>query len=504
MPSLPPDFMARMRAADPSLWGQPNDEEIANRLGWLELPRSSRPHITSWRRLAAGIASEFEQLVLLGMGGSSLAPETFARVYGPAKGFPALQVMDSTHPDAVAAASMRVDPAATLFIVSSKSGTTLETISLFHYFWSRVAATRPDPGAAFIAISDPQTPLAVLGAERGFRSIVAADPNVGGRFSALTAFGLLPAALIGVDIEALLDSAADGLEPPHVEAALHLGTVLAEGAAATADKATIALPTRLEPLGAWLEQLIAESTGKGGTGIIPVVDEPASSPLDLGPGRTRVSYSDDAAAVTIEATPDDLGREMMRWELATAAAGAVLGIHPFNQPDVEIAKQLARRAMSGEPVGSAKAEVPADDGGLGDAVAAWLSTLTAADYVGIQAFLAPDPTVARQVDRIRKAILGAGGNATTFGYGPRFLHSTGQLHKGGTNNGLFLQLIDHGRSDIPIPESDQTFLRLINAQAAGDHAALLDRGRRVLQVCLGDDVPGGIDTVAGAVEAALA
>ncbi|MCH7979590.1 MAG: hypothetical protein IH935_11540, partial [Acidobacteria bacterium] len=479
-------------------------------------------------------AEGISHVVLLGMGGSSLAPEVFQRTFGNAPGYPELRVLDSTHPEAVRAVEAAVDLPRTLFLVSSKSGTTTETLSFFHYFWQRLSQTGSGektgaPGSRFVAITDPGTPLEKLASERGFRRVFSAPEDVGGRYSALTVFGLVPAALIGVDVRRLLERAgqmAGACSSPSIHEhsglaenpGLALGAVLGAAARSGQDKLTLLASSSLDALPQWIEQLIAESTGKDGKGIIPVVGEPLGAPETYGTdrlfvrlcirGEENAALESRTAALEAAGHPvvrinlsekEDLGQEFFRWEVAVAAAGAVLGIHPFNQPDVQLAKKLAREAMAAKS-GRAK--------GMGDervrelsverseelkgTLGSWLQEAQAGDYLAIHAYMAPAMGTAAALQNLRAKLRDRLHLATTVGFGPRFLHSTGQLHKGGPKTGLFLQLVDEPATDLPVPEMTYSFGALIRAQAMGDFQALRQRGRRVLQVNMGNDVPAGL------------
>jgi len=482
----------RLRAGDPSIWGRPGAPELENRLGWLHLASSMQAEVAALETLAAvAIADSTDQVVLLGMGGSSLAPEVFASVLGVSPGHPRLTVLDSTHPDQVGWVRDSINPARTLFVVSSKSGTTLETLSGFRYFWREAGGV----GDRFIAITDPGTPLHVLAEERGFRAVVNAQSDVGGRFSALTSFGLLPAALIGADLKGLLAS-ADRVD---WEAAVSMGVTWATEGLNGHDKLTILTSPGLRSFPMWLEQLVAESLGKDGTGIVPVAGEP---PLDR--------YSDDRLFQEIRlvsepvmaapsghpvlqremSDPYGLGGEMLAAELATAVAGEILGVHPFDQPDVELAKQRARQALDAEPVRVDLFDFFSPV--LADRIDDLLASMQPGDYFGIHAYLPSDPATDALLSRLRLRVGNRAGAATTAGYGPRFLHSTGQLHKGGPSNGVFLQLVDEPVDDLAVPEGSTSFGRIIAAQALGDYLALQERGRRVLRVDLGSDREKGL------------
>lgn len=519
-------FHERLWAHDRSLWNRPEADEILNRLGWLHLPRTMEDELDEIFGVAEEVADEgFEHIVVLGMGGSSLAPEVFARTFGPREGSPRLEVLDSTHPDAVTELAERLDVETTLFVVSSKSGTTVETLSFFHTFWELVSGTTRTPGRHFVAVTDPGTPLEDLARERDFRHVFLAPPEVGGRYSALCHFGLVPAALAGYDADGLLDRAlglaeAGRQDPETVNEALRLGAALGELAKAGRDKVTFLTSSSLGAFPDWLEQLLAESTGKEGTGLVPVIGPAPGGDADGDGDRVYVGLvlEDDEGSSAVAETLDlmaeaghptvgltlrdllDLGREMFRWELAVAAAGAALDVHPFDQPDVQLAKELARKAIRGELGGADGDRVAATDAeSLGSAVAGWLDGLGGDAYVGIQAYLAPDEATSRKLESLRLRLAARTHRATTVGYGPRFLHSTGQLHKGGPGSARFLQLVDRPEHDRPVPEGDATFGELISGQARGDREALIQSGHGVLTVDLGSDPASGLDALLHAV-----
>ena len=511
------DFGARLWARDHTLWSTVEIRELTHRLGWLWLPED-KGQAGGIEEFASEIRSEADRVVLLGMGGSSLAPEVYQATFGNAAGYPELMVLDSTHPAAVRAVSESIDLRRTLFVVASKSGGTIETLSLYRFFWGSVSGVTSHPGERFVALTDPGSGLEALARRRRFRRIFPTPPDVGGRYSALTPFGLVPAALIGMDIRRLLDSAAAMADvcgpgvPASRNPALQMAAAMGEAALAGRDKITYVCSPSVAAFGAWVEQLIAESTGKNGTGIVPVAGEP------LGDHRT---YGDDRLFVHLDVAGEDpagrpaalevlqavghpvirvvlddlydLGAELFRSEMAVAAAGSVLGINPFDQPDVQIAKDLARRAMSEEGLGGAIDEVstgtPSE---LGDRLGEWVGTLRPGDYIGIHAYLPMGGPATPVLEELARTLRGRWGTAVTLGYGPRFLHSTGQLHKGGAANGVFLQIVDIPGPDTAVPESGFTFGELIEGQAAGDYQALEARGRRVLRVRLHDDPADGV------------
>ena len=517
-------FARRLWAKDHTLWAK-EPAEIANRLGWLTLPEAMQaqaPAIAAFVQEARAVG--FEHVVLLGMGGSSLAPEVFARTFGHTAGYPDLTVLDSTHPAAVRAVEKSVNLDRTLFVVSSKSGTTIEPNSFLNYFWARVAEKSKTPGSHFVAITDPGTVLGKHAAARNFRRVFEALPDVGGRYSALTHFGLVPAALLGVDVAGFLQVASRMAQACAMPAAknpgLILGAALAELARAGRDKLTFITSPALALLPAWLEQLIAESTGKNGKGIVPVAGEPLGAPEQYAQDRVFVylraaqdaDAGQEACLKTLEAVGHpvirievgntfDLGQEFFRWEVAVAAAGAALGIQPFDQPDVELAKTLARQAMAGASQGAA-ADAPvlaSDRAALQKAVADWLGKAKPGDYIALQAYLASNDSTDGALATLQKTLRDTMRLATTLGYGPRFLHSTGQLHKGGPNSGLFVQFLDEPSEPLAVPETGYTFAQLIQAQALGDFQALAQRGRRILRVQLGRNASLGIKSFEEAV-----
>ncbi|UCG39432.1 MAG: transaldolase, partial [bacterium] len=475
--------------------------------------------------------------LLLGMGGSSLAPDLFRKTFGTREGYLDLRVLDSTDPEAVSVQDDRLDLARTLFIVSTKSGTTVETLSFFKHFYNRTvkALGRKETGSRFIAITDPGSPLERAAAELGFRETFLNDPDIGGRYSALSYFGLVPAALLGVDIERLLERAATKaancepvncpVEGDNTGAILgaFLGTLHNEGV----DKMTLVTSPQINALGAWLEQLMAESTGKEGKGILPVDGEIAGPPEVYGRDRlfvylrTADDHTHDFHLDALEAAGFpavrivladlyDLGGEFLRWEMATAVAGHILGINPFDQPDVESAKVQARNLLARYRQAGAlppshasfsqegiEATTGLAAGNLRDAMTGFLSLARAGDYVCIQAYIHPTPESALALGEMRHRIRDRYKLATTLGFGPRFLHSTGQLHKGDAGRGLFIQVTSGDSTDIPIPDEpgkdDSTlgFGVLKAAQALGDRQALLDAGRRVIRFHLtGNQVEG--------------
>lgn len=517
-------FVWRLWKKDPALWSRdPRAPEITDRLGWLNLPETARARVAEWRTVADEVRAEgFDYVVLLGMGGSSLAPEVFQRTFGSAAGSPELIVLDSTHPEAVRAVERRVDLRRTLFLVSSKSGTTVEPLALLRYFWSRTHGE----GRRFAAITDPGTPLERLAAERGFRRILLAPSDVGGRYSALSDFGLVPAALIGVNIGEVLESSrrmAAACAPdrsPQENPGLILGAALSELALAGRDKLTLFTSPALQSFPDWIEQLVAESSGKDGRGIVPVAAEPEGSPDAYSSDRVFVwlGLEGDSEPAVLESLAlaghpligirlgrlEDLGGEFFRWEFATASACAALGVHPFNQPDVQLAKDLARHAMEQVTVPDSPQPLAATDAErLRAALHELLARARPGRYLALQAYLAPSQEITHALNGMRRLLRDRLRVATTSGYGPRFLHSTGQLHKGGPDTGLFLQFVDEPPQDLGVPETGYTFGQLLRAQADGDAAALRRRLRPLVRVNLGRDAAAGLRCVEEAISAAF-
>jgi glucose-6-phosphate isomerase len=542
-------FAERLWAHDDSLWGdEPERRRVAaNRLGWLDVPAFMRDEVEALHTLAISIWREgFTHAVLLGMGGSSLAPEVLRLTFGVKPGAIELAVLDNTSPAAVRAIADGHDPKTTLFLVSSKSGSTLEVTSFEKYFYEWVRAARgAQAGRAFVAITDPSTSLEKLAVERGYRRVCSNPPDIGGRYSALSYFGLVPASLIGVDTGHLLDSALAEAEtsgarsPASQNPGVRLGAALGELALAGRDKLTLVLGGEIEALGSWIEQLVAESTGKIGRGIVPVAGEPLGPPSVYGNDRVFVAASvhpfgaDAEAALAALAAAGHpilrwtlpslvaLGAEFLRWEIATATAGAVLDVNPFDEPNVTEAKNatgtvLASYLESGQfaPPSPAAAQgatfveaPPAIAEALrsraGGDPAAWVPALLAlskpGDYVALLAYLHRTPELQARLETLRVALRNASRLATTTGFGPRFLHSTGQLHKGGPNTGLFVQITGDEGDELMIPGEKYGFGALRRAQAAGDYQVLVKRERRVIRVHLGGDPAGGLDALIEAV-----
>ena len=510
------DAVRRAWSGDYTLWGS-QPAEIANRLGWLRLPQTMSDHVGPLRHFADSVQSEgYDAVALLGMGGSSLAPETLARTLRSPAGAPRLIVLDTTHPDALRRLGEPLDVRRTLFIVSTKSGTTSETLSIFRYVYQLACDAVGDAaaGGRFVAITDPGSPLVELAQHHNFRHIFLNDPTIGGRYAALSLVGLVPAALLGLDLDELLASARCMAERcgPSVPLERNPAAVLAALVAAHVDdgrdKATIVLPKAMTSFGDWLEQLIAESTGKCGVGVVPIVGEPLGTPDVYGADRVFIRLGSDAVAppptVHVEFSgPEDLGGQFFLWEFATALLGHLLGVNPFDQPDVESSKSVTRQMLSlyrdqGErPSAPCVPLTP-------DALRQFVSHAAPGDYVAILAYLDPRPEIAKSLATLRRALRDATHCATTLGYGPRFLHSTGQLHKGDSGRNLFIELVDEPAHDLQIPNGSGrplSFGLLLRAQAFGDAQALAARGRRVLVSNLGHDAVTLLRDAAAAVRA---
>ncbi len=536
------DWANRMFDRDVSLWAADADvaEAIADRLGWLDAPVHFADQIPALEGFGDGIVEAgFTTAIVAGMGGSSLAPDVLHRTFGTHAGYLDLRILDSTDPDAVRAVLDDLDPLRTLVIVASKSGTTTEPNAFLAAAWERAhdALDARDhhafetPGAVVAAITDPGRSLEAIPHHDAFREVFLNPPDIGGRYSALTYVGLVPASLIGLDLDALLASALAMLgacrEPdPAVNPGVALGVALGVFARSGHDKLTLLPDAEIAAFGAWAEQLIAESTGKHGVGIVPVDGEPLGDVDAYGPDRAFVRLALDggddggraALADALEAAghpvirisladPIDLGGEFVRWEVATAIAGVVLGIDPFDQPNVEEAKQLTRDLLAGAERGATPADttdpVRADEPALADALRAHLARRVPNAYLALQAFIAPTPGRDAAFGRIRARLRDSTHNATTAGYGPRFLHSTGQLHKGGAPIGWFIQLTSDHPADRDIPGWPYTFGQLIDAQAAGDYAAIAGHDLPILRVHLGADPDAGLAALERALDAVL-
>jgi len=473
------DVIERIRRHDGTLWAPAGTPELTDRLGWLDIAERMAAQLDDLTAFVDEVRADgYTDAVLLGMGGSSLAPEVFWRSFGARDGYLRLHVLDSTHPAQVQAVIDAIDLDSTLFVVSSKSGGTIETLSQFELFHARQG-----DGAHYVAVTDPGSGLADIARERGFRRVFDGDPEIGGRYSALSAFGLVPAALIGADLAAVL-AGAQAVDP---DDGLRLGCAIGELARAGRDKLTFVVHEPLASFGLWVEQLIAESTGKRGRGILPVAGEPLAEPEAYGDDRVFVHVGDHAEPLAYlraaghpvlaigASEPADLGRLFALWEWATAVAGWVLEINPFDQPNVQEAKDNTKRVLDDGP--------PELDPGDARAL---LDALAPPRYVAIMAYVPYAEATEERIARIRAALVDADHVATTFGYGPRFLHSTGQLHKGGPKTGAFVQLFEEPSTDLDVPGEPYTLATLIRAQADGDLQTLRAHGLDAVRTTLDD------------------
>lgn len=521
---------------DHTVW-DPDPAEISNRLGWLNIPKVMKESIRRLSALRDSLINDgIDRVFVLGMGGSSLAPDVFQRVFETDESYPVLEVLDTTHPDAIDAARTRTNLPKTAFIVATKSGTTVETLSLFRYFYNQVQEVvgEGDTGDHFIAITDPGSQLVDLAEKLGFRDTFINDPNIGGRYSALSFFGLVPASIIGMDLESMLANALEMRRrlAPNVKAVENpgaiLGTILGTMANQGRNKLTFLASAKVEPVGDWIEQLIAESTGKQGKGILPVVGEPCGDPDVYAADRIFVHLrwqGDQALAPLLEALNSaghpsvtfdiedvsSLGGLFYQWEFATAIAGYWLDINPFDQPNVESAKNRAKEMVAafrekGElPTEQAAVEIDhaalytsvpgiSDQRGsfstnsIESALIKFLDAGVDGGYLSIQAYLSSNEELTESLRSFQGKVRDVVGIATTIGYGPRFLHSTGQLHKGDGGSGLFLQLTDEKSTPLEVPDtagspgSSISFDTLIDAQAMGDRRALVDAERKVMRI----------------------
>jgi transaldolase/glucose-6-phosphate isomerase len=538
---------ARLWSKDAAFW---TNQDEAKWLGWLDIVDRELANLAEYESFASEVRREgFADIVLLGMGGSSLGPEVLGEVIGPAKGAPRLRILDSTDSAQVRALESAIEIKNTLFIVSSKSGSTLEPNIFKDYFFGRVQESLGEKaGDRFVAVTDPGSAMEKAARNQNFRRIFFGDPAIGGRYSVLSAFGLTPAAAIGIDLQRFLtlthqmiDACGADVSPADNPGVL-LGTALGVAARAGRDKVTIIPSPRLADFGAWAEQLIAESTGKNGKAVIPVDDEPLGTPEVYGADRVFVHLTltgdrDVAQESSVEAlenaghpvvrievkTPEHLGQEFFRWEIATAIAGALIGINPFDQPDVEASKVKTRELTNAyEKSGALPPEKPvfAADGieiytddknaaalrsaGAGDDLLSWVKThlgrAGAGDYVALLAYVQRNAEHIVILREMRTAIRDARHVATCVGFGPRFLHSTGQAYKGGPNTGVFLQITTAHPDALTIPGYRADFGIVEAAQARGDMGVLVERDRRVLRIHFADgDVDGGLKQLSGAI-----
>ncbi len=501
----------RIRERDHTVW-RPDPREVSNRLGWLDAGDFLRPHMEELNAFSGDIRAEgYRDVVLLGMGGSCLGPEVLRRSFGQVTGHPRLTVLDSTVPEQVSSVAASIDPARTLFIVSSKSGGTIETLSFYRFFRNQAEASMVDgtAGRNFVAITDAGTPLERLGSESGFRRVFLNPEDIGGRYSVLSWFGMLPAALAGIDVSRLLDSAASMRDrclgdDSESNPGLRLGALLGAMTLSGRDKVTLVTPQPIDSFGLWVEQMIAESLGKEGRGIVPVAGEPILSPDSYGDDRlfvylrsegnsdadTVVGHLAEAGHPVMRIDIEDclgLGAEFFRWEYATAVAGSMLDVHPFDQPDVQGAKDNTDGLLD-----AFHRDGKLPDRASSGSIAALLQQAAPGDYLAITPYIPMDEETDALLCGIRTRVMRKYGIATTSSYGPRYLHSTGQLHKGGPGSGLYLQLTMGQHRVLPIPGQLYGFDILATAQATGDYQALFNLGRRAITIDLGDDIKAGL------------
>ncbi len=533
------NVVARIWQKDASVWKSEEAHQriISNSLGWLTVPTAMRDVADDLMSFGEQIrdSGEFESVMLCGMGGSSLCPEVLRQTFGTQPGYPRLLVLDSTDPDVLASFARQIEIERCLFIIASKSGTTTEPLVFYKYWYEQVRQRKPNPGNSFLAITDPGTRMVEMATADQFRRIFLNPPDIGGRYSALSYFGLVPAALMGLDIKKLLDRAQQMIQACSIKDAIHgnpgtrLGAIIGECAKAGRDKLTIVTDLTIDALGLWIEQLVAESTGKEGKGILPVNQEVLGPPEGYGDDRIFVSISvgdiDDETKTNLEDLEAaghpvvyrkledtyDLGEEFFLWEFATAVAGWRLEINPFDQPNVQESKDATKELLeqfskkgdlpqqpalvsdgvlsiySGNPTQPAPSS-----GSLAAVLREHFASARHGDYIALLAYIEEVPEIETGFGGIRLYLRNATRCATTLGYGPRFLHSTGQLHKGGPDTGIFIQLTAPDGVDFPIPGEPYSFSVLKQAQALGDFRALSSRGRRLIRVDLGVDVIGGL------------
>jgi transaldolase/glucose-6-phosphate isomerase len=540
--------VVRLWQKDASLWSNTDEN---NWLGWLTITEDQLAHIDVLQQMAAEVKkARFKHALLLGMGGSSLCPEVLRMTFGKIKGFPELHVLDSTDPAQIRAIEAKVDLKSTVCIVSSKSGSTLEPNIYKQYFFDRVRSKvgEKEVGNRFIAITDPGSKMQQVAEADKFRRIFMGVPSIGGRYSALSNFGMVPGAIMGLNVSKFLKiteemvTACGASSAADVNPGVILGTILGVAANHGRDKLTIVTSPGIFDLGAWLEQLIAESTGKIGKGIIPVDRERLAKPAAYGNDRvfaylrlaSKPNKAQDAAVAALEKAGHPvvritlpnvatLGQEFFRWEIATAVAGSIIGINAFNQPDVEASKiETKKLTTQYEATGSLPPEVPffedkgiklfADEKNvaavhgpkLADVLTAHLSRLGAGDYFAVLGYIPMNAANEKALQGIRHALRDKKKVATVLGFGPRFLHSTGQAYKGGPNSGVFLQITCDDAKDLPVPGQKYTFGIVKAAQARGDFAVLSERGRRALRVHFGKNLKSGLAALAKAVQKAIA
>ncbi|HZW38970.1 MAG TPA: bifunctional transaldolase/phosoglucose isomerase [Ignavibacteriaceae bacterium] len=512
------NLIDRLFKKDFTLWkkDKKDDKELSNRLGWLNLPQEMLNKVGELKSFAEEIKKEYSHVAILGMGGSSLAPEVFFKTFGNKQGYPSLSVLDSTHPNAVNKLLQSLNLEKTLFVVSSKSGGTTETMSFFYTFYDALLKKNDNAGKNFIAITDPGSSLEKLAKDKNFKKILITPEEVGGRFSALTYFGLVPAALIGVDVELLLNRALplyNKCKTTVQNSAFELGALLGSLSLEDVNKLTLVTSEGLSSLPNWIEQLIAESTGKEKKGILPVAGEELGNPDVYGKDRIFVylKLKEENSAeinnhlkelknknypvVTIELEDKyDIGKEFYRWEIATALAGSIMEINPFDQPNVQLAKTLANQAMKKYlETGKLEELTPIIDGdikvygeiktkNIAEVIDDFLSSIKDHDYIAINAFIEMSEENEKLLNQVQNKLRNEFIVPVTLGFGPRFLHSTGQLHKGDNNSGLFIQFTDEIKNDVEVPGQGYSFGILVHAQADGDLNALKNTDRRTLRV----------------------
>lgn len=538
------DVMGRIWRKDASVWKEDEAHQkiIGNSLGWLTVAETMIAAADEIIDFANQIRSDFDHVMLCGMGGSSLCPEVMRQTFGARAGYPELLVLDSTDPDVLADYASQIDLERCLFVIASKSGTTTEPLVFYKYWYDQVRQKKTNPGDSFVAITDPGTRMVEMATADEFRKIFLNPPDIGGRYSALSYFGMVPAALMGLDIKQLLARAAAMIRScgAEVNAAKNpgalLGAIIGECARAGRNKLTLATDAKISALGLWIEQLVAESTGKEGQGILPVNGEPLGAPVVYNDDRVFISISVGTAdgetkrrldALSTAGHPIvyrtlsdryDLGSEFFFWEIATAFAGWRLSINPFDQPNVQESKDATRELLDyfkaqGKLqdqellVGDGTLTVYASERtrallpatSVTDALHAHLATARPGDYIALLDYIEETPEIEATLQLIRTQLRDATKCATTTGYGPRFLHSTGQLHKGGPDTGVFIQITAADNVDLPIPGEPYTFSVLKQAQALGDFRSLSAHGRRAIRVDLGQDVLKGLQRLQGLV-----
>jgi len=537
----------RIWKKDASLWKTElaHQKIIVNSMGWLTVAQEMIGAVDELKGFTESVcgAAKFDHVMVCGMGGSSLCPEVLRQTFGRQDGFPELLVLDSTDPDAITGFAKQINLERCLFVIASKSGTTTEPLAFHKYWYHEVRQQSSTPGQSFVAITDPGSQMADTARAEGFRQIFLNQPDIGGRYSALSYFGMVPAALMGLDVARLLDpaarmaSACNAVVSFSENPGAQLGSIMAESARAGRDKLTIVTDGNLSAVGLWVEQLIAESTGKEGNGIVPVVGEPLGPASSYGNDRVFISMTigkldaettskfkalEDAGHPVVYRTLTDtydLGAEFFLWEFATAFAAWRLGINPFDQPNVQESKDATKALLE---VFKKEAKLPeqtaiaADDGLtvygddrlrndvstqlVADVVRLHLERTRSGDYVAILAYVEETSEINEGIEALRNSVRRATDCATTTGYGPRFLHSTGQLHKGGPDSGVFIQLTAPDTTDLPVPGEPYSFSVLKEAQAQGDFESLLSHGRRAIRVDLGADKLAGLSKLRELVE----